>query len=1159
MEDAHISSTTARSDEHQEDYEQRDRNQLFEEAAGYLLGENNEAEPRKVPEDDILDLTGGPPMDDFYSRKREDPVPDIWSDSPSSFSLDPSSNKLKEPLKPPFAEPAETKTKAGEVEDKILKPETPKAAPRSPAKEASPPGSSSPYEPIFPSSAPSQPLAQSFAEGFVAMQEQPRSTQPLDEKEGSAVLWTVPPVSSLSPLPSPDSLEDLSLSESPNQAPSLGAPFGSCLPGDPVQTAVQEMPLSEEMKRSECKTETDHPDAKLSLDRDYQNLQAGLDKVDMQATPAVDATFPSLGSDQSLNSQHEMNFDLSPGELVSEQKEARHKEEVSLSPESVLSISGKAATLEFGSQQDLVKSVVCEDSGVASSPDEKLGSSVGSPEEEKILLDQEGLIKGTDHLGESQLETAGSALPQVPQVPEPPSGDATQPFISYATFDPTNNFDTLLTDFQDSGTALDASEKLSALKVSSGETESQAQVSHEMKPAALETSLPKAPSLEFSPIADSSSGFPECVETASESSAAKMSESPTPDLVQDAYDNDSQVPTPTKPKGATPVDLVLMTSDSVQEQSDPSMRLPTSPRVSETSAVPPTTLPDILKSSPLSSGKVDSGSSEGSPDSEQSPILELQREMPDLSVKTEAAKPFVFDLDSRISALMESTENVAPKKAEVEHAFGQTLDMPLGSFDLVKEAQTTTDHKDQMETNEDAMRFSCQDAPTFLDRLQSHSTEPAMNVTSPPSKTMVPEESDSESPMTDSLSPVLEAMAKNPASFQIEIEGKYQKDSDTSSVPVAHDFPQSRAYLEEPEDDAEEAFDQEVSSEEFEIIERPPAELKGVIDEFLETLDNSKFAKASEAGTDDDASPGFGQDESAPEIGELHVSLQQNAYMILTEPASKAPTQKQPAEIEPPVAFSEQLKEDEAPAAVSASAFSHDAPARSTVEEMEKLAPPALKTAEDKPPCDTPHLDVPKDVQLAKLSTEAVVDLLYWRDIKKTGVVFGASLFLLLSLTVCSIVSVCSYMALALLSVTITFRIYKGVLQAVQKSDDGHPFKAYLNSDVALSEDLVHKYSDVALSHLNCGLKELRRLFLVEDLVDSLKFAVLMWILTYVGALFNGLTLLILALIAVFSAPVIYERHQAQIDHYVGLVNNQVKDIVAKVQAKVPGLKRKPE
>ncbi|KAL7987214.1 hypothetical protein Chor_006133 [Crotalus horridus] len=131
---------------------------------------------------------------------------------------------------------------------------------------------------------------------------------------------------------------------------------------------------------------------------------------------------------------------------------------------------------------------------------------------------------------------------------------------------------------------------------------------------------------------------------------------------------------------------------------------------------------------------------------------------------------------------------------------------------------------------------------------------------------------------------------------------------------------------------------------------------------------------------------------------------------------------------------------------------------------------------------------------------EAVVDLLYWRDIKKTGVVFGASLFLLLSLTVFSIVSVIAYIALALL--------------------------AYLNKDVAVSKELVQKYSHVVLGHLNSTIKELRRLFLVDDLVDSLKFAVLMWVFTYVGALFNGLTLLILALISLFSIPIIYEKYQ---------------------------------
>ncbi|XP_064302965.1 reticulon-4 isoform X2 [Phalacrocorax carbo] len=193
------------------------------------------------------------------------------------------------------------------------------------------------------------------------------------------------------------------------------------------------------------------------------------------------------------------------------------------------------------------------------------------------------------------------------------------------------------------------------------------------------------------------------------------------------------------------------------------------------------------------------------------------------------------------------------------------------------------------------------------------------------------------------------------------------------------------------------------------------------------------------------------------------------------------------------------------------------------------------------------------------MHSSAVVDLLYWRDIKKTGVVFGASLFLLLSLTVFSIVSVTAYIALALLSVTISFRIYKGVIQAIQKSDEGHPFRAYLESDVGVSEELIQKYSNVVLGHINGTVKELRRLFLVDDLVDSLKFAVLMWVFTYVGALFNGLTLLILALISLFSVPVIYERHQAQIDHYLGLVNKNVKEAMAKIQAKIPGLKRKTE
>uniref|UniRef100_A0A674DXW3 Reticulon n=1 Tax=Salmo trutta TaxID=8032 RepID=A0A674DXW3_SALTR len=187
------------------------------------------------------------------------------------------------------------------------------------------------------------------------------------------------------------------------------------------------------------------------------------------------------------------------------------------------------------------------------------------------------------------------------------------------------------------------------------------------------------------------------------------------------------------------------------------------------------------------------------------------------------------------------------------------------------------------------------------------------------------------------------------------------------------------------------------------------------------------------------------------------------------------------------------------------------------------------------------------------------IDLLYWRNVKQSGAVFGSVLLLLFSLTQFSVVSVGAYLALAALSATISFRIYKSVLQAVQKTDEGHPFKSYLEVEISLSQDQIGKYADKALLYSNTCMKELRRLFLVQDLIDSLKFAVLMWLLTYVGALFNGLTLLILAVVSMFSMPIVYEKNQAQIDQYVGLIRTQVNSVVGKIQAKIPGAKRKEE
>eukprot|EP00063_Salmo_salar_P087256 XP_014062091.1 PREDICTED: reticulon-3-like [Salmo salar] len=192
-------------------------------------------------------------------------------------------------------------------------------------------------------------------------------------------------------------------------------------------------------------------------------------------------------------------------------------------------------------------------------------------------------------------------------------------------------------------------------------------------------------------------------------------------------------------------------------------------------------------------------------------------------------------------------------------------------------------------------------------------------------------------------------------------------------------------------------------------------------------------------------------------------------------------------------------------------------------------------------------------VLAAILTHLSVKDLVHWRDPKKSGVVFGLSLLTLLSLAAFSVISVVSYLLLALLCVTISFRIYKAVVQAVQKSDDGHPFKALMEKDVSVPPETFRKHVDASLTHINRLLKQLRKLFLVEDLIDSLKLAVVMWLLTYVGAVFNGITILILADILLFAVPPFYEKNKTQIDHYMEIARTQVNTTMAKLQEKLPG------
>ncbi|XP_015226956.1 PREDICTED: reticulon-3-like [Cyprinodon variegatus] len=188
---------------------------------------------------------------------------------------------------------------------------------------------------------------------------------------------------------------------------------------------------------------------------------------------------------------------------------------------------------------------------------------------------------------------------------------------------------------------------------------------------------------------------------------------------------------------------------------------------------------------------------------------------------------------------------------------------------------------------------------------------------------------------------------------------------------------------------------------------------------------------------------------------------------------------------------------------------------------------------------------------------QAAVELIHWREPKKSMAAFILSLIVLVSVATLSVISVVSYLLLACLCVTITFRVYKSVIQAIQKSNDGHPFRSQLDRDISVSPELAQQLAEQCRTHLNWFSIQTRRLLLVEDLVDSLKLAAVMWLMTYIGAVFNGVTILILADVIFFTTPLIYQKKKSQIDRHVELLRSNVEKILERLQDRLPGAVRR--
>jgi len=184
---------------------------------------------------------------------------------------------------------------------------------------------------------------------------------------------------------------------------------------------------------------------------------------------------------------------------------------------------------------------------------------------------------------------------------------------------------------------------------------------------------------------------------------------------------------------------------------------------------------------------------------------------------------------------------------------------------------------------------------------------------------------------------------------------------------------------------------------------------------------------------------------------------------------------------------------------------------------------------------------------------EQATYLVLWENAVHSSIGLCSVLSVLVSICYFSLIAVLAYISLAVLTLVFGAKVYNYGMVFMKKAEPGDdPLAHVYNFDVNIPPEKVAEVTGFLVDIINPCVMELRRLFLLENIIDTVKFVLCLWGLTYIGSWFNMMTLLILTWVATFTLPLVYKNNQAAVDEVVTTVNSQMADIKEKLMAVIP-------
>jgi ABC-type multidrug transport system fused ATPase/permease subunit len=185
-----------------------------------------------------------------------------------------------------------------------------------------------------------------------------------------------------------------------------------------------------------------------------------------------------------------------------------------------------------------------------------------------------------------------------------------------------------------------------------------------------------------------------------------------------------------------------------------------------------------------------------------------------------------------------------------------------------------------------------------------------------------------------------------------------------------------------------------------------------------------------------------------------------------------------------------------------------------------------------------------------------VKDLLLWKDVKLTGALFGSSFVLLISLAAFSFLTVISTLFLTALTLIGAYRFYLGLIFRIKGTQD-NTFEKLSAHDLSLPKDKVQKLANLLENDANRAIQTLKSIILWDNITTSIIAYIGFYVVYCIGCWFNTITLFILALVAAFTLPKVYDVYKVQIDQTIEKATSAVHGLVKQVMVKIPMLNNK--